>query len=52
MLRKAQIITFPALIALVLLLTGCPPPAEFTQWQRTSTPSWESRRPWLNVASL
>lgn len=37
MLRKAQIISFPALIALVLLLTGCPPPAEFTQWQRTST---------------
>ncbi|MBH3422272.1 hypothetical protein [Pseudomonas gessardii] len=37
MLRKSQIITFPALIALSLLLTGCPPPAEFTQWKRTST---------------
>ena len=37
MLRKSQIITLPALIASVLLLTGCPPPAEFTQWRRTST---------------
>ncbi|SDU34058.1 hypothetical protein [Pseudomonas orientalis] len=37
MLRKSQIITLPALIASVLLLTGCPPPAEFTQWQRAST---------------
>lgn len=38
MFRKNQIITLPALIALSLLLTGCPPPAEFTQWQRAATP--------------
>lgn len=37
MLRKTQLIAFPGLIASVLLLTGCPPPAEFTQWQRTAT---------------
>ncbi|NMY96029.1 hypothetical protein [Pseudomonas proteolytica] len=37
MFRKSQIITLPALIALSLLLTGCPPSAEFTRWQRTST---------------
>ncbi|WP_175651838.1 hypothetical protein [Pseudomonas sp. Marseille-P9899] len=37
MLRKRQIITLPALLASCLLLTGCPPPAEFTQWQRIST---------------
>ena len=37
MFRNGQIITFPALVATVLLLTGCPPSAEFTQWQRTST---------------
>ncbi|MBV4478641.1 hypothetical protein [Pseudomonas khavaziana] len=37
MLRKSQIITIPALLGTIFLLTGCPPPAEFTQWQRTST---------------
>lgn len=38
MLRTIQIITLPALVATFLLLTGCPPPAEFTQWRRPSTP--------------
>jgi hypothetical protein len=37
MFRKAHIITFPALIAMALLLTGCPPSPEFTQWKRPST---------------
>lgn len=37
MLRKRQFMTFPALIGSLFLLTGCPPSAEFTQWQRTST---------------
>lgn len=37
MFSKSQIITIPALISSVLLLTGCPPPASFTKWQRTST---------------
>lgn len=36
MFRKAHIITFPALIAAVLLLTGCPPSPEFTRWKRPS----------------
>lgn len=37
MLRKSHFIGIPALITSVFLLTGCPPPAEFTQWQRPST---------------
>lgn len=37
MFHKRQIITLPALVALSLLLTGCPPPADYTQWRRTST---------------
>ncbi|MGZ0714273.1 hypothetical protein [Pseudomonas palleroniana] len=37
MFRKSQIIAIPALIASALLLTGCPPPPSFTQWERTST---------------
>lgn len=38
MLRTAKIIPLPALLASFLLLTGCPPPADFTQWRRPSTP--------------
>lgn len=37
MFSKSQIITIPVLISSVLLLTGCPPPASFTQWKRAST---------------
>lgn len=37
MFSNYQIITLPALISVVLLLTGCPPPASFTQWERAST---------------
>lgn len=37
MFRKVQLVTFPALIASVFMLTGCPPPPEFTQWKRPST---------------
>ena len=37
MLNKSQIITIPVLISSVLLLTGCPPSAEFTRWKRAST---------------
>lgn len=37
MFSKYQIITIPVLVLAVLLLTGCPPPASFTQWKRAST---------------
>lgn len=37
MFSRSQIITIPVLISSVLLLTGCPPPASFTQWKRAST---------------
>ncbi|NWE18166.1 hypothetical protein [Pseudomonas sp. P7548] len=37
MRRKSQVIAFPALLASFFLLAGCPPPADFTKWERTST---------------
>ncbi|TCV59598.1 hypothetical protein [Pseudomonas fluorescens] len=37
MFSKSQVITIPALITVTFLLTGCPPPASFTQWKRVST---------------
>ncbi|UJD92458.1 hypothetical protein FS594_27390 (plasmid) [Rahnella aquatilis] len=37
MFSKAQRVAFPALVISVFLLTGCPPAAEFTQWERPST---------------
>ncbi|MBA0038846.1 hypothetical protein HS962_21780 [Pantoea sp. BIGb0393] len=37
MLRKPQLVGLPILITSLFLLTGCPPPADFTQWQRPST---------------
>lgn len=37
MFSKAQRIKLPAMVISVFLLTGCPPSAEFTQWQRPST---------------
>lgn len=37
MLRKSHFMTLPAVITSLFLLTGCPPPAQFTQWQRPAT---------------
>lgn len=37
MLRKSHLVTLPALVASLFLLTGCPPPPEHTQWKRAST---------------
>src|SRR5471030_1283187 len=37
MLRKHTLVTVPALVASVFLLTGCPPPSDFEQWKRPNT---------------
>ncbi|QOV67573.1 hypothetical protein [Citrobacter sp. BDA59-3] len=37
MLRKSHLVAWPALIASLFLLTGCPPPPEHTNWKRAST---------------
>ncbi len=37
MFRKIQLMTFPSVVISVFFLTGCPPAAEYTQWQRPST---------------
>lgn len=36
-MRKSHLVTLPALVASLFLLTGCPPPPEHTQWKRVST---------------
>lgn len=37
MFRKSTLITLPLLTTSVLLLTGCPPAQDLTQWQRPDT---------------